>query len=274
MDSARQAIAATGLIVAAMRAEESAREDRLFVDPFAERLAGDAGRQLLAKAAAETEQSSGQIVIRTRFWDEALLRAEAEGISQVVILAAGMDARAYRLPWRADTTIYEVDQAQVIAAKDELLAGEQPRCRRIAVGADLAEDWPNVLNSKGFSPSRRTVWLIEGLLQYIAASDVAMLFTRIDALSARGCLLLYDVVGTTLMGAPFLQPTLEFMRRLGAPWTFSTDAPAALVEGHGWRATVTDVGEPGKKWNRWDHPVVPLDVPGVPRGYFVEATKT
>jgi methyltransferase (TIGR00027 family) len=274
MESTRQAVAATGLLVAAMRAAESAREDRLFIDPFAERLAGEAGRQLLAKAAADTEQSSGHIVIRTRYWDEALLRADAEGASQVVILAAGMDARAYRLPWQADTTIYEVDQPQVIAAKDELLAGEQPRCRRIAVGIDLTGDWPNALQLHGFSPSSRTVWLIEGLLQYIDESDVDTLFARIDALSAPGSVLLYDIVGTTLMEAPFLQPTLEFMRQLGAPWIFSTDAPAALVEGRGWTAAVTDVAEPGKRWNRWEHPVVPLDVPGVPRGYFIEATKT
>jgi methyltransferase (TIGR00027 family) len=273
MDSTREAIAATGLLVAAMRAEESAREDRLFNDPFAERLAGEEGRQLLAQATAETGESSPQIVIRTRFWDEALLRAEADGVSQVVILAAGMDARAYRLPWQAGTTVYEVDQPQVIAIKDERLAGEKARCLRIAVGIDLAEDWPNTLQSQGFSASSRTVWLIEGLLQYINASDVETLFARIDALSAPGSVLLYDIVGTTLMEAAFLQPTLEFMRQLGAPWTFSTDTPAALVEGRGWTATVTDVAEPGNSWNRWAHPVVPLNVPGVPRGYFVEATK-
>jgi methyltransferase (TIGR00027 family) len=273
MENTRDAVAATGLLVAAMRAEESARRDPLFVDPFAERLAGDAGRKLLAEATADTEQSSGQIVIRTRFWDEALLRAEADGVSQVVILAAGMDARAYRLPWRADTTVYEVDQPSVIATKDELLADEQPSCRRIAVGVDLADDWPNALRSHGFSPSSKAAWLIEGLLQYLEASEVDTLFARIDTLSAPGSRLLYDIVGTVLMQAPFLQATLQFMERLGAPWTFSTDTPAALVEGRGWTAAVTDVAEPGQRWNRWDHPVVPLDVPGVPRGYFVEARK-
>lgn len=273
VDNARQAVAATGLLVAAMRAEESARQDPLFVDPFAERLAGEEGRRLLAQAESATGQSSGQIVIRTRFWDEALMRAEAEGVAQVVIVAAGMDARAYRLLWRPDTTVYEVDQPRVIAAKAKALAGERPRCRRVAVGVDLANDWPNALRSQGFSASSRSVWLVEGLLQYLQAPDVDSLFSRIDALSAPGSLLLYDLVGTTLMQAPFLQPTLEFMRRLGAPWTFSTDSPAALVEGRGWTAAVTDAGEPGQRWNRWEHPVLPLDVPGVPRGYFVEARK-
>src|ERR1700758_2761986 len=136
MDNTRQAVAATGLLVAAMRAEESARDDPLLTDPFAERLAGNEGRRLLADAVAATGQASAQIIVRTRFWDEALLRANADGVSQVVILAAGMDARAYRLPWRAGTTVYEIDQPRVIAAKDERLAGERPRCQRVAVGID------------------------------------------------------------------------------------------------------------------------------------------
>ncbi|OBH04078.1 hypothetical protein A5696_05250 [Mycobacterium sp. E2699] len=87
-------------------------------------------------------------------------------------------------------------------------------------------------------------------------------------------MLLYNVIGQTLLQAPFLQSTQQFMRRLGAPWTFGTDVPAALVERHGWSAVVTDVAEPGSRWHRWEHPVVPLDVPYVPRGYFVVATKS
>jgi O-methyltransferase involved in polyketide biosynthesis len=115
--------------------------------------------------------------------------------------------------------------------------------------------------------------LIEGLLQYLDTSDVDKLFARVDALSAKGSVLLYDAVGKTLLEAPFLQSTLEFMRTLGAPWTFGSETPAALVEHRGWTTTVTDAAEPGDRWNRWGHPAVPADVPGVPRGYFVEAIK-
>jgi methyltransferase (TIGR00027 family) len=142
MDNTKHAVAATGLLVAAMRAEESARDDALFTDPFAERLAGEEGRRLLAESSAETGQPSAPIVVRTRLFDEALLRVHADGVSQVVILAAGMDARSYRLPWRDGATVYEVDQSRVIALKDERLAGERPRCRRVAVGVDLIDDWP------------------------------------------------------------------------------------------------------------------------------------
>ncbi len=115
--------------------------------------------------------------------------------------------------------------------------------------------------------------MIEGLLQYIDASDVDRLFDRVDALSARDSVLLYDVIGTTLLEAPFLRSTLEFMKKLGARWVFGIDTPAALVEDRGWTATVTDIAEPGNKWKRWAHPVIPADVPGAPRGYFVEAIK-
>ena len=273
MDDTKRAVATTGLLVAAMRAEENERDDRLFADPFAEGLAGDEGRRLLAEATAATGQATQQIAIRTRFWDDALLRAEADGASQFVIIAAGMDARAYRLQWQSTTTVYEVDQPDVIATKDGRLAGEEPRCTRVPIGVDLSDDWCKALQSQGFTSETPTVWLIEGLLQYIDASAVDALFARIDALSAPGSVVLYDVVGETLLNAPFLESTRRFMDQLGAPWTFGTDNPAGLVEPLGWSAVVTDVAEPGNAWDRWSQPVVPPDVPGVPRGYFVEATK-
>jgi methyltransferase (TIGR00027 family) len=184
-----------------------------------------------------------------------------------------MDARSCRLPWRDGATVYEVDQPRVIALKDERLAGERPRCRRVAVGVDLIEDWPKALEAQGFDSSVRTVWLIERLLQYIDAHDVDRLFARVDALSAPGSVLLYDVVGKALLDAPFLASTLEFTHKLGAPWVFGSNDPAALVEDRGWTATVTDMAVPGNRWKRWAHPPIPADVPNAPRGYFVEAIK-
>lgn len=271
MDDAKHAVAATGLLVAAMRAEESRRDDALFDDPFADRLAGADGRQLLAEATAETGQASAAIVVRTKLYDDALLRVS--GVAQVVILAAGMDARAFRLPWPDGITVFEIDQPQVIAAKDERLVGERPRCRRVAVGADLAGDWTKALVAQGFDTSAPTVWTVEGLLQYLPAADVERLFARIDGLSAPGSALLYDVVGTALLRAPFSAATLAYMEKLGAPWVFSSDAPADLVERHGWTATVADLAVAGHSWKRWAHPPVPADVPNAPRGYFVQAVK-
>lgn len=273
MDTTRKAVAGTALLVAAIRANESTRDDRLFSDPLAAKLAGETGRKLLEAAlAASGEQSTMQIVVRTRFWDEALLRAAREA-RQVVILAAGMDARAYRLPWPDDTTVYEVDQPDVIAAKAELLADDQPRCRRVAVGVDLADDWPGALQSAGFDPETPTAWLIEGLLQYLDETAVRTLFERVHALSAPNSVLLYDVVGKTLLDSPMMAPVREAMAQQGSPWLFATDQPAELAGRLGWSATVTDVAEPGNKWNRWYTPATPMDVPDVPRGYFVEARR-
>lgn len=273
MQKPGQAVADTGLLVAAIRAKETTREDRLFADPFAEKLAGESGRRLLAEAVAATgEKTTTQIVVRTRFWDEALLRA-VRSVRQVVILAAGMDARAYRLPWPDATTVYEVDQPAVIDAKAELLDGDEPRCLRVAVGTDLAGDWPQVLRSNGFAPQVATVWLIEGLLQYLDEAAVRTLFERVDALSAPGSVLLYDVVGKVLLDSVMLSALRTSMAESGAPWLFGTDSPGDLSGSLGWSAVVTDVAEPGNAWHRWFAPVVPLDVPEVPRGYFVEATK-
>lgn len=268
-----QAVADTGTLVAAIRAEETRRPDRLFDDPFAERLAGESGRRMLAESVAATgDKSTLQIVVRTRFWDEALLNA-VPPVQQVVILAAGLDARAYRLPWPDGTTVFELDQPAVIAAKADLLTGDEPRCRRVAIGVDLTTDWTDALRSNGFDPTTPSVWLIEGLLQYLDEDAVHTVFERVDALSAAGSVLLYDIVGKTLLDNVMLAAVREQMERNGAPWLFGTDSPEQLCEPLGWTAVVTDIAEPGNNWNRWFAPAVPLDVPGVPRGYFVTATK-
>jgi methyltransferase (TIGR00027 family) len=274
MDRSREAVASTALLVAAIRARESASADGLFTDPFADKLAGESGRALLNTALSISgERSTLQIVVRTRFWDEALLRA-AQPAGQVVILAAGMDSRAYRLAWPDGTTVYELDQQTMIAAKADLLADDAPRCRRVAIGIDLADDdWPGALQAAGLDANTPTVWLIEGLLQYLDEGAVNTLFDRVDALSASGSTLLYDIVGKTLLAAPFMAPLLQAMAEQGSPWLFGTDAPGELAERRGWSAVVTDVAEPANEWNRWYAPATPSSVPDIPRGYFVEAKK-
>jgi methyltransferase (TIGR00027 family) len=267
------AVAGTGLLVAAIRARETRREDALFRDPFAERLAGTAGREMLDAALEQSgEQSTLQIVVRTRFWDDELLKAVAAA-PQVVNLAAGMDARAYRLVWPDGTTIFELDQPDVITQKAGLLADAQPRCGRRAIGIDLRDDWPAALRTAGFDAGSPTVWLMEGLLQYLDEDAVRTLFDRVDALSVAGSVLLYEIVGQALLESPFMAPLLDSMVAQGSPWLFGTDTPGELAQRHGWSAHVVDVAEVGNRWQRWFAPAVPLEVPDVPRGYFVVATK-
>lgn len=267
-------VAGTGILVAAIRARESGREDPLFVDPFARRLAGEAGMKMLADmVAAAGDQSTLQIVVRTRFFDEALLRA-ATTATQVVLVAAGLDARSYRLPWPSGVTVYELDQPGVIAAKEERLAGEHPRARRVAIGTDLAAgDWMSALTSAGHDAASPTVWLIEGLLQYLDEPTFRALFRGVDSLSAPESVLLYDVVGKSLLESEAMAGVLQSMAERGSPWLFGTDEPGELAQAHGWRAVVTDVAEPGYAWGRWPTPPAPSEAKTAPRGYFVEAVK-
>ncbi len=241
--------------MAAIRAEETKRADRLFEDPFAERLAGDAGRAALAKYRA----SGGNlpiIEVRTRYYDERLMHAT----KQVVILAAGMDARAYRLKWAPGTKVYELDQPDVLDAKARVLSGATPACERLAVPTNFNADWAAPIDR-----TQPTTWLIEGLLQYLPREAVLALFAKVDALSAPGSGLLFDVVGQKLLDSPFMAPALTMMSDLGAPWVFGTNEPAALIPN--WNAELTDPGDFGRPLGRW--PLPPF--PGL--GYLVEAHK-
>jgi methyltransferase (TIGR00027 family) len=266
-------VATTALLVAAIRADESKRADRLFEDPFADVLAGDAGRAALQSYRAAVGASIPIIEVRTRYFDEALLRAQSSGARQFVIVAAGMDARAYRLDWQADTRVFELDQPEIIEAKAAALTGAAPRCDRRAVAVDLAGDWSTALEASGFSRDLPSTWLVEGLLQYLEAKVVESLFAKIHALAAPGSTLLYDIVGESLLQAPPLAATLSYMRELGAPWIFGTDDPGGLVASRGWAPVVTDPSVIGNTWKRWPFPAAPAHVRGIPSGYLIEAHK-
>jgi len=125
---------------------------------------------------------------RTRYFDEYFRRAAAAGVRQVVILAAGLDSRAYRLDWPAATTIFELDRPQVLDFKREVLAdrGAQPRALRREIAVDLREDWPAALRDSGFDPAMPSAWIAEGLLIYLPAAAQEQLFTGIDGLAGHG----------------------------------------------------------------------------------------
>ena len=200
---------ATAQPTAAVRAGESERRDRLFVDPYARLLAGDTGFELLADVAAGLPPGavSTGIAIRTRWIDEQLQAALGDVPSaQMVFLAAGLDTRAYRLPLPAGATVYELDQAEVLAGKDELLAtaGAAPAVRRMAVAVDLAGQWTGALLDAGFAADRPSVWVAEGLLVYLGEDDVEHLLAQTTTLAGPGSRLLADVVGhSVLTSTPF-----------------------------------------------------------------------
>jgi methyltransferase (TIGR00027 family) len=138
------------------------------------------------ESAARMHHMRGYQAVRTHFFDSYFADAVAAGIRQVVILASGLDSRAYRLDWPAGTTVYEIDQPQVLDYKSTTLAesGATPSADRREVAIDLREDWPAALRAAGFDPAAPTAWLAEGLLMYLPAEAQDKLFTQIGELSA------------------------------------------------------------------------------------------
>ncbi|MFD7160063.1 class I SAM-dependent methyltransferase [Kribbella sp. NPDC059898] len=183
-------VGTTATMSAAARAVASRTEPRLFDDPFAGPLVRAVGVEhivQLANGDVPIDQLWIDIAkIRTKFYDEYFLAATESGIRQVVILASGLDSRAYRLPWPAGTVVYELDQPEVIDFKTRTLStlGAAPTAVRRPVAADLREDWPAALRAAGFDPAQPTAWSAEGLLGYLPADAQDRLLDTITDLSA------------------------------------------------------------------------------------------
>jgi methyltransferase (TIGR00027 family) len=159
------------------------------VDFFTRLASGElALAELDEETATGTVHFANAMAIRTRFFDDFFRSATDAGIRQAVILAAGLDSRAYRLPWPPGTTVFEVDQPQVIEFKTATLSGlgSRPTADRRTVAVDLREDWPAALRKAGFDPTERTAWIAEGLLGYLPADAQDRLLDQIGALSVPG----------------------------------------------------------------------------------------
>ena len=191
-------VGVTATMVATSRALATRDADALIHDPFAEPLVRAVGMEFFTQmldghAPADDpdydpKRSSEHMAVRTRFYDDFFLNAVRGGIRQVVILASGLDTRAYRLSWPAGTVVYEVDMPDVLDFKSRTLAemSVEPAADRRAVAVDLRDDWPAALRAAGFDPSVPTAWSAEGLLVYLPADAQDALFDRISALSAAG----------------------------------------------------------------------------------------
>jgi methyltransferase (TIGR00027 family) len=266
-------IAQTARWTAAIRAKESAREDRLFDDPFAATLAGEEGIEQLNRVDAGDNPF---VLIRTRFFDDFLTRANRNGgIGQVVIVAAGMDTRAFRLDWAPGTQLYELDRPGLLALKDDLLAptGAQPLRSRHVVGVDLAQPWAQALLDAGFDAQAPSAWLVQGLVQYLPEEAVRNLLQELSGLAATGSVLGADLVSRSLLDSPYMKEYLKTLEERGSPWIFGTDEPEALLAQYGWQAEVVQPGEEGANFGRWQYPVAPRSTPGIPRSYLVTAQK-
>lgn len=282
-------VGSTAVFVAAARAAETGRDNPLIRDPYAKLLVDGAGaggwefmadEEFVAKVAsadaevaAMFEHMGAYQAVRTHFFDAFFADAVAAGIRQVVILASGLDSRAYRLQWPAGTTVFEIDQPKVLEYKAKTLgrSGATPSARRHEVPIDLRNNWPNALREAGFDATSPTAWLAEGLLMYLPADAQDRLFEQVTQLSATGSRIAVETIGTPA------DDRRERMRerfesiatQLGVQDSFDIQGlmyedpdradVAHWLDGHGWRAKGVTSQDEMRRLGRW---VLSADEPG------------
>jgi methyltransferase (TIGR00027 family) len=245
-------------MVAASRAVASQGPDPLLDDPWADPLVRAAGLDIFIRiidgkidfeedALLNRKTRVQQMAVRTRFFDNFFTGSTEDGVRQAVILASGLDTRAYRLPWPAGTVVYEIDQPQVIAFKTDTLAGlgAEPTAQRRTIAVDLRDDWPAALREGGFDVTAPTAWSAEGLLPYLPPEAQDRLFDNITALSAPGSRLATEHVPDP---NAFTDERLTRITERWRSFGFNLDAADLFYQGersvvvdylstHGWQVT-------------------------------------
>ncbi|MET0704339.1 MAG: class I SAM-dependent methyltransferase [Mycobacterium sp.] len=275
-----ESVGATALTVAAARATETESAQPLFRDPYARVFLDAAGEgtwnmfDRLAVAGVDSELAGRMQALqdffasRTAFIDDFFVAATDAGIRQVVILAAGLDARAWRLPWPRGTRVYELDQPKVLEFKSSTLRGHGAPsvARRVEVPVDLRRDWPTALRQAGFDPATPTAWSAEGLLRYLPSQGQDLLFDRIQGMSAVGSQLVANAPTSDAVDPQRAGRDRELGRRLRAALGGSagiqppdvdqlsyaeerTDISKWLIE-HGWEASAAKVPEVVARYRR------------------------
>ena len=282
-----ESVGATALGVAWARSEEATSQCPLFTDPYAGLFVEEAvarGWKFPPHHVVERIRSiSGYAASRVKWFDEFFIAAGAAGINQAVILAAGLDARAWRLPWNDGSAVYEIDQPKVLAFKAEALRAHdaKPTTRYVAVPVDLRHDWPKALQEAGFDPTEPSAWSAEGLLPYLPADAQDLLFKRIAELSAKGSRVGVESFGGGFFDRQYLASRREQLRRLRKEageadddtpdvadlWYIEdrTDVTEWLSE-HGWQVSSIDAADLMKRYGR------SIAEDTTPRTIFVEAT--
>lgn len=245
----------TALAVAAARAVETNRAEGLVRDPFAGAFVQASGVRVpmptrlddVTESAPESDRlwdiMAAGMGVRSKFFDDYFVTCWAAGVRQAVLLAAGLDTRAFRLDWPAGCTVFEIDKPQVLKFKDVVLYEQRarPQCARQVVAIDLRDDWEDVLLGAGFDLSQPTAWLAEGLLPYLPAQAERQLLETIDRLSAPGSWLAFEHFEIN-------EPLLDRLRNAAGTLGFDVstlfatelrDDPARYLAGHRWE--VADV---------------------------------
>jgi methyltransferase (TIGR00027 family) len=267
-------LGSTAYWTAAVRAMEQARPDRLIDDPWAEALAGEVGA---AWIAGRTPESVLPILLRTRYFDDFLGRISRENnIRQIVLVAAGLDTRAFRLDWPATTQVFEMDQLGVLEYKEQVLQsmGAQPACERHTLAADLTQPWKSALKAAGFDPQQPSGWLLEGFLFYLPNESIIDILEEANSLAAPGSWMGFDVMNSNTLNSPLTRSWVEMQAQSGAPFIGTLDDPQEFLSTRGWQASLTQAGAPDANHGRWTFPIIPTTMPNMPHNWFVTAQKT
>lgn len=251
-------VGATATSVAASRALASRGPNPLIDDPYAATLVEAVGLPHFVRVANGelgdqadplfgADQMREHIAVRTRFFDDFFATAVGAGVRQAVILASGLDTRAYRLDWPDDAVVFEIDQPAVIDFKTRVLAeaGAELRIDRRTVGVDLRADWPAALREAGFEPSAPTAWIAEGLLIYLPPEAQDRLLDDITALSAPGSSLATEHMDAKALTGDWAKELSERGRRYGSDIDLNAlfyNGPRTPAGEHlraaGWQVTV------------------------------------
>jgi methyltransferase (TIGR00027 family) len=266
-------LGSTARWTAAARAYESERDDHLFEDSWASKLAGIEGA---AWSATRTPDRLVPMILRTRFFDDFLQRVTKEDkIRQVILLAAGLDTRAFRLVWPAGTNVFELDQPAVLREKERVLhsSGARPNCERQTLEVDLTGPWEISLSEAGFKPKEPAVWLLEGFLFYIPSEGISRLLDEVNGLSSSGSWLGFDIINSATLTSSYTHSWIEMQAKSGAPWIGTMDDPSGFLTTRGWNTALTQAGAPDANHGRWHLPGRPVTMPDMPHNWFVTAKK-
>jgi methyltransferase (TIGR00027 family) len=246
----------------------------MFRDDLAKMLAEPEGFQLLERYGGGGLVEF--IAIRTCYLDRVIQSAvTVDSMSQVVLLASGMDTRSFRLHLPSSVTIYEVDYSALQVEKEQRFkdSGARPLANRRTVRADLTEDWVEPLKSSGWDSAVSTLWIVEGLTFFLTKPDVQALLNKIRDNSAQGSRIGVDIVSSSLLKNPFAQRFLKYLEEDGTPWKFGTDTPDEFLRECGWEVTeLCQPGEEGVGENRWPYPVHSRDLRHAPRHWLMQAS--
>ncbi|OHV05319.1 SAM-dependent methyltransferase [Mycobacterium talmoniae] len=297
-----ESVGATALGVAAARAAETESANPLISDPYARVFLDAAGEgiwNMFAPTALPAELAEAEpdlparmramgdyMACRTAFFDDFFAAAGGAGVRQVVILAAGLDARAWRLDWPVGTTVYELDQPKVLEFKASTLRahGAQPKAGLVHVPVDLRQDWPAALQRAGFDASAPSAWLAEGLLPFLPAAAQDLLFERVQALTAAGSRIAVEATGPDFLDPDIRARQRALMQRFRALSSEATELPdfeelwyfeertdvGDWLAGRGWQVSVEPSAEMMARYGR--RPPADLEDPA-PGSLFVSAQR-